>query len=417
MKILLAMLSTLAWGLSFFFTIYATYNLIVALAGFKRRKVRAACPPKNRFAVLIAARNEECVIGNLVESLNAQDYTKELFDVYVIPNNCTDDTAGAARKAGAKIIDCTIPVKSKGEVLTFAFDKLLEEEKYDAFCVFDADNLVDPGFLKAMNSAVCGGAKVGQAYRDSKNPHDTAISGSYSIYYWMISRFYSQSRSNIGLTAIINGSGWMVTAGMLREMGGFHTSTLTEDLEFATQCILRDVKVEWVPEARIYDEQPLTFAQSWKQRKRWSSGMIQTCSRYTPAVLRKAVRQRSALNADQFIFLIAPIMQVVCFLSMLISAVLAACYLQVQLFPATWVYIQLFSPIGLSFLGTAGLALLTLLTEKKFSRKMWKAVFYYWVFVMSWIPINLLCLVKRTTVWDEIKHTRSVRMSELSIEK
>ena len=102
---------------------------------------------------------------------------------------------------------------------------------------------------------------------------------------------------------------------------------------------------------------------------------------------------------------------------MLISAVLAACYLQVQLFPATWVYIQLFSPIGLSFLGTAGLALLTLLTEKKFSRKMWKAVFYYWVFVMSWIPINLLCLVKRTTVWDEIKHTRSVRMSELSIEK
>ncbi len=416
MKMILLILSALTWGLSFVFTLYATYNLILALAGFKKRKPQKILEPKGRFAILIAARNEECVIGNLVESLNAQDYPKELYDVYVIPNNCTDDTAGAARLAGAKILDCTIPVKSKGEVLSFAFDKLLSQNQYDAFCVFDADNLVDPGFLKAMNSAYCGGAHAAQAYRDSKNPYDTAVSGSYSIYYWMINRFYSQARGNVGLSAIINGSGWMVSAELLQKMGGFHTYTMTEDIEFTTQCILKDVKVAWVPEAHIYDEQPLTFEQSWKQRKRWSTGMIQGCGRYTAPLLKKAVQQRSALNFDQFVFFLAPVMQVVCFISMILSAITAIFYQEVNLFPDTWLYVQLFSPV-VSFLGTAATAFLTLLVEKKYSKKMWKAILYYWIFVMSWIPINLLCLVKKTTVWHEIKHTRSVRMSELSLEK
>lgn len=416
MKMMLLILSALTWGLSFVFTLYATYNLVLALAGLKKRKKQKVFEPKGKFAVLIAARNEECVIGNLVESLNAQDYPKELYDVYVIPNNCTDDTAGAARRAGAKILDCTVPVKSKGEVLTFAFDKLMKENDYDAFCVFDADNLVDPGFLKAMNNAYCGGAHAGQAYRDSKNPYDTAVSGSYSIYYWMINRFYSQARSNVGLTAIINGSGWMVSTELLRKMGGFHTYTMTEDIEFTTQCILEDVKVEWVPEAHIYDEQPLTFEQSWKQRKRWSTGLIQGCGRYTLPLLKKTIQQRSALNFDQFVFFLAPVMQVVCFISMILSAVTAIFYQQVNLFPDTWLYVQLFSPV-VSFLGTAVTAFLTLLAEKKYDKRMWKGILYYWVFVMSWIPINLLCLFKKTTVWHEIKHTRSVRMSELSVEK
>ena len=414
MKLMLSFLAAVAWGCSFVFTLYAAYNLIIALFGLRRQKKWAECAPQKRFAVLIAARNEECVVGNLVESLLAQDYPRELFDVYVIPNNCTDDTAGAARRAGARILDCTVPVKSKGEVLTFAFDYLFaKHDVYDAYCIFDADNLVDPGFLQAMNNALCGGARAAQAYRDSKNPYDTAMSGCYSIYYWMLGRFYNRARANIGLTAVINGSGFMVSADLIKEMGGFHTYTMTEDVELTAQCALRDVRVEWVPEARIYDEQPLTFSQSWKQRKRWSTGLLQGCGRYLPALAQNAVSRRSRLAADQAIFFLAPVMQVVCFVSMVISAVMAVFYLQVDLFPQTQVFWRLFSPIGCSFLLTAGTALVTLILEKKWSVKLVGAVLYYWVFVMSWIPINILCLFKRTTVWDEIRHTRAIPLSEL----
>lgn len=417
MKIVLSLLAALAWGCSFAFSLYAGYNLLVALAGFKKQKKWAHSAIQKRFAILIAARNEECVVGNLVESLMAQDYPQELYDVYVIPNNCTDDTAGAARRAGAKILDCTVPVKSKGEVLTFAFDHFFaKHDVYDAYCVFDADNLVDPGFLTAMNNALCGGAQAAQAYRDSKNPYDSAMSGCYSIYYWMINRFYNRSRRNIGMTAMINGSGFMVSADLIKSMGGFHTYTMTEDIEFTTQCVLRDVKVEWVPEAHIYDEQPLTFAQSWKQRKRWSTGLLQGCSRYLPSLVKKGVGRHSRLALDQSIFFLAPVMQVVCFVSMVISAVMAAFYLQIDLFPQTEVFWKLFSPIGFSFLLTAATSMLTLILERKWSIRMWKAVLYYWVFIMSWIPINLICLFKKTTVWDEIKHTRSIQMSELSLE-
>ncbi len=414
MKLTLSLLASAAWVCSFLFTLYAGYNLLVALFGLRRQKKWAECAPEKRFAILIAARNEACVIGNLVESLNAQDYPRELFDIYVIPNNCTDDTAGAARRAGARILDCTVPVKSKGDVLTFAFDYLLAHNNvYDGYCVFDADNLVDPGFLRAMNNALCGGAQAAQAYRDSKNPDDTAMSGCYSIYYWMINRFYNRARASTGLTAIINGSGFMVSAGLIREMGGFHTFTMTEDIELTTQCVLRDVRVEWVPEARIYDEQPLTFSQSWKQRKRWSTGLLQGCGRYLPALVKQALFRRSRLAADQAIFFLAPVMQVICFLSMVISAVMAIFYLRIDLFPETELFWKLFSPLGCSFLLTSGTALLTLLLEKKWSAKLVKAVLYYWVFVMSWIPINLLCLFRRTTVWEEIRHTRSIPMSEL----
>ena len=416
MRFTLSLLAALAWGFSFVFTIYAAYNLLVALAGFHKAKKWKTVLPQKRFAILIAARNEECVIGNLVESLVCQKYPRELYDIYVIPNNCTDDTAGAASRAGAKILRCTVPVKSKGDVLSFAFDFLFRQNiHYDGYCIFDADNLVSPGFLAAMNNALCGGAKAAQAYRDSKNPYDTAISGCYSIYYWMLNRFYNRARSNIGLTAVINGSGFMVSDELIRKMGGFHTYTMTEDIEFTTQCILRDVRVEWVPEARIYDEQPLNFAQSWKQRKRWSTGLLQGCRRYLPALLRSAAAGRSRLSADQAVFYLAPVMQVVCFLSMVISAVMAVFYLRIDLFPQTEIYWKLFSPIGFSFLLTMGTALLTLAAEKKCSLKMWKAVLYYWVFIMSWIPINLLCLFKRTTVWDPIHHTRSIQLSELSV--
>ena len=311
MKTFLNLCTDLAWGIQCVLLIYAIYNVILALPFFRKDKPMKHFAPQKRFAVLVAARNEESVIGSLVESLLAQDYPKELFDVYVIPNNCSDDTAEAARRAGAWILTCTAPVKCKGDALSFAFDYFEKKgNPYDAFCIFDADNLVDRNFLRSMNDAFCSGAKAAQGRRDSKNPYDSPLTGSYSIYYWMISRFYNHPRSLWNLSAVINGCGFAVSAGLLKELGGFHTKTLTEDLEFTTQCILRDQKVAWVPEAVFYDESPLQFSPSWKQRRRWSAGVFQCLRLYGPRLLGKLIRERKLLCLDQFLFLTAPLMQI-----------------------------------------------------------------------------------------------------------
>ena len=98
-------LMSCAWLMSFVFTLYFFYYAVYAVLSLRRGRPRRRCEPQTRFALVIAARNEECVIGQLIESLRQQDYPDELYEIIVAPNNCTDDTRGAARRAGARIFD------------------------------------------------------------------------------------------------------------------------------------------------------------------------------------------------------------------------------------------------------------------------------------------------------------------------
>lgn len=408
-----SLLTFLAWLFSLTMTAYTAYYFIIALFSLKKPRTYPRSEPKARFAVLVAARNEEAVIGGLVESLVAQNYPKELYDVIVVPNNCTDSTGPAAARAGAIVMDCTVPTSSKGEVLDHALNRIFRwEKRYDAVCVFDADNLVHPDFLARMNDAWRAGARVAQAYRDSKNPTDTPISGCYSIYYWMVDRFYSQARSVLGLSAIINGSGFMVSMDLLRQQGGWKTATITEDIEFSALCALRGEKIWWVPEAVTFDEQPLTFAQSWKQRKRWSTGMVQCMERYTMPLFRQTLRG-SAPSLDSLLFFLLPVVQILGLLAMGGSFLFDILGVSYGLFPGTVLFHQLFFAVNLSFLTTFLGAFLAVTANRKPVRPMLPAMLWYWVFIMSWLPINLLCLLRKSTVWEAIPHTRAIRLSQV----
>lgn len=399
--------ASLAWCLGLVMTAYTAWFFILTLFSLKKPKQYPRRPPSARFAVLVAARNEEAVIAGLVESLLAQDYPRDLFDIIVLPNNCTDNTALAAEKAGAVVLECTAPTRSKGEVLDHVLARVFRwEKKYDAICVFDADNLVHPQFLSRMNDAWQAGARVAQGYRDSKNPTDTPISGCYSIYYWMIDRFYSQARANLGLNAIINGSGFMVSMELLREMGGWKTATITEDIEFSALCALRSRRIWWVPEAVTFDEQPLTFAQSWKQRKRWSTGMIQCMERYAAPLFHKA-RKGSVLCLDSLIFFLLPAVQLLGLLAM------AGGLLSRSPGPRWEMICPLLLGAALSFLTAFLGALLAVTANGKPARPMLRGMIWYWAFLVSWLPINLLCLVKKTTRWEAIPHTRAISLSQM----
>ena len=183
MNIWIAVLSaiTLAYG--------AYYVIIGILGSLRKRRVIPSARPRKKLAVLIAARNEEGVIGECVASLKAQRYPDRLYDIYVFPNNCTDDTAGAAERAGARVICPDVPIHSKGDVLFFAFERLLSApEHYDGYLIFDADNIVDEQFLKRANDALLSGVHAAQGYRDSKNPHANWISGVHRFFSgpWMV---------------------------------------------------------------------------------------------------------------------------------------------------------------------------------------------------------------------------------------
>lgn len=265
----------LVWIINMFW-LYQFIISITSLIKFKEKPMLT--DKKHRFIIALPANNEESVIGNLIKSLQMQDYDKSLYDIYVIADNCTDGTANVARENGAIVYErFDEDKKTKGYALNWFLDKMKDKkDDYDALLVFDADNVVDKNFLNVMNKKLCQGEVLVQGYRDIKNPTDTWVSGGYAIFYWTMNRLYHLARYNMGLSPLINGTAFMVKWDILIDEG-WNTKTLTEDIEFALINISKGVKLGWAKDAIVYDEQPLTFKQSWKQRERWSVRTYSMC--------------------------------------------------------------------------------------------------------------------------------------------
>ena len=402
------------WISSFFLILYTGYYMIISFFAFKSLKPLTSFPPQNKFAILIAARNEAAVIGNLISSLKSQDYPSEFYEIFVIPNNCVDHTRAVALKSGVSVLDCPIEVNSKGQVLSFAFDYFLKTKHgFDAFCIFDADNLVDPGFLKEMNNSLCSGSHVAQGYRESKNPTDTVISSCYSIYYYNLNRLYNHARSVIGLSAVVNGTGFMVSTDALKRLGGWNTVTKTEDLEFTAICALNGIKIHWAPKAIIYDEQPLTMLQSWNQRKRWSFGMQQCLLKYWKPLLTDFFEKKNVFSMDIVIMFLTTHMQVLGFLSFLLTVTLTAFHIHYNLFPQTDLTFKLFISLDTSYLSTVLVTVTALILEKKDPAKMISGILFTWFFLVSWIPINIISLFSKTNEWQQISHVRNLSLKDI----
>lgn len=397
-------------------TIYGAYFVVIGVLGSLRKEKR--CPhvePRKRIAAIIAARNESSVIAQLVQSVLSQDYPRELMDVFVVPNNCTDDTERVAREAGARILNCTVPVHAKGEAVSWAIDELLTyPEGYDAFLIVDADNLLDKKYFQMCNDALCAGARVGQGLRDSKNYSDSWIAGCSSEFYWSMNRFYNRARNALGMSAALNGTGILLSADYMREVG-WHTSSLTEDLEFTAQCALRGVRIWWLSDAVAYDEQPNRFKDSFKQRRRWAAGTVQCMRGYFTKLIKRAIREKSLQCLDIAVLFSGPVIQLL--------SVLPGVYFFVRtliMLPTaspTFVTIWLISMIGgalLSFIGLSIASALILRIEKKPLRGQWSTVFGLWLFLISWIPANLISLFTPAPQWVQIPHDRAISMDDIA---
>lgn len=228
-------------------TIFWLYQLLISLCSLIKLKDKPLKIHKDhKFMAIIPAHNEEAVVANLIESLKNQNYNKDLYDIYVIADNCTDNTARVAREAGAIVYErFDNTKKTKGYALDwFLQQKIQEDADYDAVCIFDADNIVDKNFIKNMNKKLCQGEDVVQGYRDIKNPTDSWVTAGYAIFYWTMHRFYHLARYNIGLSPLLNGTGFMVRFDILKP-NGWKTVTLTEDIEFSLQRIIKGKRLGW----------------------------------------------------------------------------------------------------------------------------------------------------------------------------
>lgn len=398
--------------LSFFLMFYSVYNIVIWLFVYaKPIKKKKIIKKKHKIMAVISARNEEAVIGNLIESLNNQVYPKNKFDIYVIADNCTDSTAKVARNAGAIVYERFNEFKrSKGYALEWFFDIVLKEfpDKYDAFCIFDADNIVAPNFISKMNEKLCEGETVVQGYRDIKNPGDNWVSGNYAIFYWTMDRCYHSTRDKLGLSPLINGTGFMIAMSVLKEEGGWHTETLTEDTETSMNMIAKGRRIAWANDAVIYDEQPTDFVEAWNQRLRWGVGTAQCLKACLPKMIKS--KHMSPQLIDGIIYLMG--MPLILF-SVLITGIDLLKFLLIPtkqglaLIQGKLFFVLAFATLSILH------ALWIVWLEKKDVKKVWKGIVTYPIFLIVSYFVNFAAFFNMKLQWKQIKHESVVSIDDI----
>ena len=365
-------------------------------------------PMNKRYAVLISARNEANVIGNLIDCLHSQTYPSELIDIWLVADNCTDNTAEVARNMGCHVIERFNKEQvGKGYALTYLLDQMNESgasDPYDAFFVFDADNKLDKHYIEEMNKGFQAGFKILTSYRNSVNLSDNWVSSGSALWFIRESRFVSASRMWLGNSCHVGGAGFMFSQEIMRRNNGWKFHLLTEDLEFTMDSVLHGDRIGYCGTAILYDEQPVTFAQSWRQRLRWSKGFLQVFRYYGPALIKRAVRERD-FSAVDFTLLLCPF-TVLGIARVLLGMLFAACGFvtwQSQLNSLTgWT-----SGIVISVIGMMGLAALTIVAERDHvgatNKELLAYVLAFPIYMLSYVPISFQAVFAKSE-WKPIEH-------------
>jgi len=407
--------------LAILFAVIYSYQLVYVFVGLVQRKKIAEAQPcrLHRYAAVICARNEAGVIRTLIHSLREQNYPREYLDIYVVADNCTDRTAQAARQAGAIVYERFDQVKTgKGYALDYLFHTLAQEgrDAYDGYMVFDADNLVDPNFTAEMNKVFDSG-KYGAitCYRNSSNFGANWISAGYAIWFLREARFLNGPRMALGTNCHVSGTGFLVSAQVIRENGGWPYHLLTEDIEFSVSCALKGQRIGYCAKAVIYDEQPTTFQQSWSQRMRWSKGFYQVNAKYSVPLIRNFFRKPSRQSwscYDMFVTVAPGMLLTLAFIALNIMVCLTCfgqpAYLTSRIIRTSLHFIG--SAVAGFYMGLLIYGLLTVLCEwKQIKIPAYKKVIYtaaFPVFMFTYIPISLSALVKKVE-WTPIYHSGS----------
>jgi len=371
----------------------------------------------HRIAAIISARNEEFVIPLLLESLNAQTYPKEFLSVFVVADNCTDATATVARERGAIVYERSDLEKiGKGYALDFLCEKIANDygdEAFDAFLVLDADNVLSPRYVEEMNAVFSDGYEVLTSYRNSKNYGDNWISAGYALWFLRESEYLNHARMLLNTSCAVSGTGFMFSSKILRETGGWKFFLLTEDIEFTVYNVLRGRKIGYAKNAELYDEQPVTFPQSWRQRLRWSKGYIQVWQKFGGGLLKNLFSKKFTSCYDMTMTIMPAL--VISILTLLNLAAGTICALifgwnlgtigSAALATLCGIYMTLW------FIG----AVTTLTQWKKIHCSAFKKIFYAFtfpLFMLTYIPIAITAIFKRVE-WKPISHCRVKTLDEI----
>lgn len=405
------------------FCALSAYQYIYILVSILFPSRRFSTGKDHRYAVLICARNEEDVIAQLIDSIKKQDYPSELVDVYVMADNCTDNTRAVAEGAGAFVYERhNTELVGKGYAMHELLSRLREDkgkEYYDGYFVFDADNLLATDYISQMNTVFSNGYRIVTSYRNSKNFCHNWVTAGYGVMFLREARHMNNARMILHSSCAVSGTGFLVHRDIINENDGWPYYTLTEDLEFTMDRIAKGDKIGYCHDAIFYDEQPTKFRQSWSQRIRWTKGFLQAFFKRGGKVLRGVFTKRCGFSCFDEIMSTMPnillaIFGAVSVVTMVYSLLFVDGY-ELSHFLQSFV-MYLISIYAVNFF----LGLLTVITEWKkingtTARKI-RYIFTFPFFMMSGIPINVVAVFVKVK-WKKIEHSDTKTIDQLSAGK
>lgn len=404
-----------------FFVCYAYQFFYIPVSLFVPKKRDTSVRPFHKLAVLICGKNEEAVIGHLIDSIKAANYPKDMIDVFVCADNCTDNTKGVAEAAGARHVYERFSNEGigKGYALKFMLSAMAEDgfDDYEAYVVLDADNVVDPEFFTEMNREFDNGYPIVTSYRNSKNYADDWVSAGYALWFLREARYLSRSRKILGSSCAVSGTGFLFSKQILEDMGGtWNYFLLTEDIEFSIVNISKGIKIGYAEYAVIYDEQPTSFRVSFRQRLRWCRGYYQVF-KYHGKELFSGLFHGSWACYDMAMNLCPAAILSLLTIGVNIAGVIINLSYQTDLRDLLWsVGEVVVKATGTVFL----MGLITVITEwKQIHARSYQKILYMFtfpIFILTYIPVAVAGLFVNPG-WKPIAHTKSVSLDEAVAKK
>ena len=259
-------------------------------------------------SLVLPARNEESVIGSTVVALRNLRYAgadgAPRFEVLVVDDGSTDDTAGRARDAAGDAAHVSVRrrepeggPRTKGAVMAWAMPFL----RGDVIGAIDADSHVEPDFLERAMRAWHRDPRA-DALQVARHPSNASFS-------WLTRAQSEEQLMDIASqcgrwatdgTAELRGNGMFVRRDALDAAGGWSPGALTEDLDLSTRLSAIGRHVTLAPEVAVHEEAVERLGDLWRQRVRWAEGSLRRLLKHGPGFL--IGRQRLARKADFLAF-------------------------------------------------------------------------------------------------------------------
>lgn len=402
-----------------FFVCYA-YQLFYIIVPFFAKDKPHGEIKKHRFAVLIAARNEEKVIGQLINSITNQTYDRDLVTVFVVADNCDDATAAVAADGGAvvyKRFDKNLI--GKGYALNFLLRKIAAdypEDAFDGYFVFDADNVLDENYILEMNKTFSDGYEVITSYRNSKNFGTNWITAGYALWFLRESRYLNHSRMLLGTSCAVSGTGFMFSQAIINEYGGWNFFLLTEDIEFTVHNVCSGKKIGFCKDAVLFDEQPETFGQSWTQRLRWARGYLQVFGKYGAKLAGGAIKGSFSCFDMTMAIMPAAVISVIGIIANIYAIIFDVAVKNTETMFSNPAFTLFYSMYLTVFIVGA----ITTASEwKSIYAPAWKKLLYTFtfpLFMLTYIPIMFAAMMHKRITWKPIEHTRNEDISDIRCE-